>query len=220
MTHVLLKTPDKVVYLDTSTCSDLRSWISAHLNVSRPMRLLYAGKDLTSLSALPEGATVLVIPNASPISFLDLSIRYYSHTISFPCPVDATISQLKAMLRPRIGLDIENMIVKSGLIDLADSQIIAQAGPSFTVESAIHPEVIDGFPVQVLTLSGVSMQVTLGSDNTIDDLYALVSELMLRNRSDLRSIFAGRDLEGGRRLSDYNIVSHSRIYLVLRLRSS
>ena len=220
MPHVLLKTPNKVSDLETSTCTDLQNWISVHLKVSRPMRLLYAGKDLTSLSALPEGATVLVIPNASPIAFLDLSIRYYHHTISFPCPVDATLSQLKAMLRPRIGLDIEHIIVKPGLIDLADSDVIAQAGPSFTVESAIHPKVVDGFPVQVLTLTGMSMQVTLASDNTIDDLYCLVSELMLLNRSELRSIFSGRDLERGRMLGDYNIVSHSRIHLVLRLRSS
>ena len=88
------------------------------------------------------------------------------------------------------------------------------------MESAIHPKVVDGFPVQVLTLTGMSMQVTLASDNTIDDLYCLVSELMLLNRSELRSIFSGRDLERGRMLGDYNIVSHSRIHLVLRLRSS
>ena len=219
MPHVLLKTQNKVVDLETSTCTDLQDWISAHLKVSRPMRLLYAGKEISSLSALPEGATVLVIPNAIPISFLDLSVRYYSHMISFPCPVDATISQLKAMLQPRIGLDIEHMIVKSDL-DLADSDIIAQAGPSFTVESAIHPKVIDGFPLQVLTLTGKSMQVTLGSANFIDDLYALVSELILINRRRLCSIFAGKDLEQGRTLGDYNIVSHSRIHLIQRLRYS
>lgn len=218
--HLLLKTPSRVVELEPSDLADLQEWISTHLPLSLPMRLLYAGQDLTSLSGLPEGATVLALPNATPIHFIDLSIRYYRRVLAFRCPADATVPQLKAMLQPRLGLDPEHMRVTAEGRELGDSAILGQAGPVLTVESALHFEVMDGFPVKILTLTGENVQLSLESNNTIEDIYTAASECLLVHRRDLRGIYAGKDLEGGRRLCDYNIVSHSRIHLVRRLRYS
>lgn len=218
--HLLLKTPSRVVALELSTLADLQEWISAHLRLSLPVRLLYAGLDLNSLSDLPEGATVLAIPNAIPIQFLDLSIRYYRHVLAFRCPADATIAQLKAILRPRLGLESDHMRVTAEGREIEESAIVAQTGSVLTVESALHFEVLDGFPVKIITLRGETFHLSLGGSNTIEDIYILASECLLLYRFDLRSIYAGRDLELGRTLSDYNIVSHSRIHLVNRIRFS
>ena len=70
----------------------------------------------------------------------------------------------------------------------------------------------------VKMITGKVMSIYVPADATTEQLKQLVEEREGYPAEDQRMIFAGKGLENGRSLSDYNIMNESTVHMVLRLR--
>eukprot|EP00331_Platyophrya_macrostoma_P010932 CAMPEP_0176429456 /NCGR_PEP_ID=MMETSP0127-20121128/13721_1 /TAXON_ID=938130 /ORGANISM="Platyophrya macrostoma, Strain WH" /LENGTH=76 /DNA_ID=CAMNT_0017811263 /DNA_START=39 /DNA_END=269 /DNA_ORIENTATION=+ len=74
--------------------------------------------------------------------------------------------------------------------------------------------------INIKGLEGDTWTIEVGSADLIEEVKLKVQEVSGKTPDEQRLIFAGRQMEDGKKLSDYNVSSGSTIHMVTRLKGN
>ncbi|KAL5705381.1 hypothetical protein ACHQM5_023690 [Ranunculus cassubicifolius] len=181
--------------------------------------LVYMGEELddghtVASYNITAGSTIYALLRQEDSMQVSIRLEKDGSVIALKVKGWYTVENVKNMIESMMGISIENQRLCVDQVKLENDRTLAD----LNICEGQTLNLISGMVIYVKTTRGMTHTLVVGGSDTVDDVKKMIEEKDGMPVDLQRLIFAGRQLEDQRNLSDCHIEDNSTISMVTRLR--